>query len=106
MARKKFIIKIKNMSVRAYRQIKQKLSKNPSFNLWNDKELINFLSDNEGYFEYINSDNGGRVEVSTEALKKALKELDDLDDYQRQAIKKDINWANKNNEDYIIYECY
>ncbi len=91
------------MSVRAYRIITKEIEKNPSFNLWQDTELCDFLNLNER----LNDDGCGTVEVEVARLEEALadKELV-LEDYTREQVQKDIKWAKKRGEDFIEYECY
>jgi hypothetical protein len=90
------------MSVRAYRINEIKREKNSTFNMWNDINLRDFLEANDCLDKY---DDGGQVEVSVELLKEAIRELE-LDKEIIKAIKKDIKWAEKKGEDYILYDCY
>lgn len=95
------------MSVRAYRIIKKEIADQPSFNLWHDDELIDFFKDNGEYNESLNDNGGGEIEVSISALKKALKEFKwEKDDYRTDAIKEDIAFAKKMNDDWVLYDCF
>jgi len=71
----------------------------PSFNLWHDDELIDFLREKnyDDYQEYLSSEGeGGNVSVSVSALKRALKKFNwEKEDYRKESIKADIEWAEK-----------
>lgn len=98
---------LKTMSTRTYRVIKKELAKTSSFNLSHDKELISFFEQQEGYYEYLNQDRGGVIEISTNLLDKALKEFQwEKEDPRINAIKEDIAFAKEKKDDYIIYECF
>lgn len=90
------------MSVRAYRVNEIKREENPTFNMWHDSNLRDFLEVNDCLENY---NDGGMVEVSVELLKEAIKEVK-LDKEIIRAIQKDIKWAEKKGEDYILYDCY
>jgi len=93
------------MSIRAYRINNIELEKDPTFNLWHDEEIRNFLY-SEGCFETFGEETG-QIEVSVETWEKALKEIKGLDKATKKAIQKDIDWANsKSIEDYILYYCF
>ncbi len=100
------------MSVRAYRLIKKEVAEDSSFNLWHDDELIDFLKSQpdvngiESYTERLD-DGGGEVVVSIYALQKAVKGFKwEKDDYRLKSIKKDIEFAVKLKDDYVVYECF
>jgi len=92
------------MSVRAYRINEIKREKNPTFNMWNDIGLRDFLEASGCLDRY---DDGGQIEVPINILKEAItiKELE-LDKETIKAIKKDIKWAEKKGADYILYDCF
>lgn len=89
------------MSVRAYRINEIKREKDATFNMWNDIALRDLLEVNGCLDKY---DDGGQIEVSINILKEAL-ELK-LDKEIIKAIKKDIKWAERKGEDYILYDCF
>jgi hypothetical protein len=98
------------MSVRAYKIITKQVDDNPSFNLWHDKKLMEYLDNECDVYQHLSSDGDGTIEIPTTTLKKLLtkkliKELE-LDEYHIEAIKSDITMAKKNKDDYVIYECY
>lgn len=92
------------MSVRAYRVNKIDHEGRESFNLWHDKELMDFL-DKEDIYTTLTADGTGLTELSVEALERAIKELDLVEDV-KAALQKDIAVAKKNNDDYIQYYCF
>ena len=94
------------MSVRAYRVIKIECAKPNSFNLWHDDELVNFLDQEYGFFEDMNAD-GGLTEVPVEGLREALANPAlELDEYIVEALKRDIEAADQEGDEYIRYYCY
>jgi len=95
------------MSIRAYRVITKEVAYNPTFNLWHDEELIDFLKENGGYEEKLNEDGVGCVDISVEALKKALTDYKwEPEDYRPEAIREDIAFTEKEGNNWVEYECY
>lgn len=95
------------MSIRAYRVIKKELADECSFNLWHDEDLLDFFQENDGYHDYRNDEGGGEIEISTELLEKAVRDFKwEDEDYRLQAIKEDIKWAEENEKEWVIYECF
>jgi len=101
------------MSVRAYRIIKKELADGPSFNVWYDTKLLEFFEEEAGkldgnYYDYRNEDGNGTIEISVPLLKRAVYSFPWTadDEYTLQAIKDDIAWAEKNNMDYVLYDCF
>lgn len=92
------------MSTRAYRINKIEYEGAESFNLWDDKKLMDFLDREYGFCEHLDM-SGGIGEVSVEVLEKAIKELD-LDDCIVARLKRDIEWAKNRDEEYIQYYCF
>ena len=88
------------MSIRAYRA-EIKTEKEPSFNLWNDEKLCDFLAKP---FLFLGAE-GGLISVEVNKIEEALDVLD-LSEHIKNALKKDIEYAQKNNEEYITYYCY
>lgn len=93
------------MSVRAYRIDKIEIERGETFNLWHDGELMDFL-DSEGCLASLNDDSCGILEVSVEQLKRALEEVDNLDEETKKAIKEDIDWIKRKKGEYILYDCF
>ena len=94
------------MSTRAYRIIKIERADYPSFNLWHDDKLIKFMQDNGEYNELLTEGGGGTIDISIETIEKVLNEYKELDEYAREAFTKDLEYANKNNDTYITYDCF
>jgi hypothetical protein len=94
------------MSVRAYRIITKEVAEEPSFNLWHDDELLDFLMGKDGYDERLSEDGGGTINISVELLEKAVKKLKWEDEDDKKAIEHDIAEAKKVGDDWIEYECY
>lgn len=94
------------MSVRAYRVIKIETAKPNSFNLWHDDKLVNFLDHNYGFFEGMN-ENSGLTEVPVEGLREALANPElELDEDVIEALKRDIEAADQEGNEYVQYYCY
>ena len=92
------------MSVRAHRINKVEYN-GESFNLWHDKELVDFLDTEDRLFDQLNEDGCGFAEISVETLKKALAELN-LRPERREAIEADVKWAKERGEDWILYYLF
>ncbi len=95
------------MSVKAYRVI-EITSESSSFNLWNDRELVQFLNREMLLSFYLNSDGTGLVEVPVEILEKAIQlssQLNLADDTTRQLLQ-DIRLAKSKNDGALTYYCY
>ena len=89
------------MSVRAYKIIKIEYSKDPSFNLWTQSEIVEYLDLD------ISDSGGGMVEIEIADIKMMLKDKDfEIDECTRKQLEKDIKIAEKEGEDYINYMCY
>lgn len=87
------------MSARAYRINNIDREDNPSFNIWHDKNLMDFLEENDAIVtEEI-------IEVNVLALKKAIEQAEKLklEEYVIEAIKADIKWAEKINDTFVKY---
>jgi len=96
------------MSVRAYRVNKISTAKSSTFNLWYDKELMNFIEHQSDFMDSLNMDGNGITEIRVEVLERALakaKELN-LESDTVKAIKRDIAWAKRHDEEYISYSCF
>lgn len=93
------------MSVRAYRINKIEVEHSPSFNLWHDEKLMDLIG-NE-LTESLNQDSCGITEVRVDTLKSIVSLVDSkLEPDVIESLKEDIEWADKNNTDWVRYECY
>ena len=94
------------MSVRAYRVIKVERAASPTFNMWHDDKLRDFMEGENHIYEYLNMDNCGFADISVESLKDALSKASELEleDYTIEAIKSDIAWAAEQGDEYITYD--
>lgn len=94
------------MSARAYRINNIDIEDNPSFNLWHDKNLMDFLEKIDAIVTGENTEE--KIEVEVLALKKAIKQAKKLklEEYVIEAIKADIKWAEKKNDTYVQYYCF
>lgn len=90
------------MSVRAYRVDQIVLKDDPSFNLWHDKELMDWLYNNT---DIVTDDTGGMIEIPVDSLEQATKIVGISDDV-KQALHDDIKHAKRGGEDYVVYNCF
>jgi hypothetical protein len=93
------------MSVRAYKVIKIDHYTPNTFNLWQDKELMDFLNKEANIFDQLNEDAVGIVEIDADILERALEEVK-LDERTYNALKSDIEEAKRDGEEFISYYCY
>jgi Rod binding domain-containing protein len=96
------------MSVRAYRIIEIEIEENPSFNLWHDHNLRNFLDEDGQLYSHLASNGTGMTDVPVKKLRKAIKmaaELN-LDEKTINQLKKDIAAAKSSKDECIAYFCY
>ena len=91
------------MSVRAYRVIEIKHEDVPSFNLYSNSELVEFLDRHSGLYSQLNDGGGGVVTIDIEALEAALEALE-LEDDVVEALKQDIE-AGKD-IGCVEYDCF
>lgn len=92
------------MSVRAYRRLTAPvLADAPTFNLWREQEVLDFLLGLESTWERL--DDGGSFEVYLSELKPALKSAK-IPREAKRALQADIKAVEAAGEDYIFYECY
>jgi hypothetical protein len=96
------------MSIRAHRIIEIKLAEVPSFNLWHNTKLVQFLDEESDIFSFLNTSGTGEIEISVKVLKKAInsaKKLD-IDSDTINSLQEDIDFAKSKNNDYVIYDCF
>ena len=91
------------MSVRAYRVNKIDIGQY-RFNLWNDKSICDYLS-SSGYTETLDMDGCGLIDLPVEEVKQLVNNKE-INSSIRMGLKKDLQWARKNNKDFIMYYCY
>lgn len=91
------------MSVKAYRVIEIKHEDAPSFNLYGNPVLVEFLDCHSGLYSQLNNEGAGVVTVGIEALEAALEELE-LEDDIVEALKKDI--AAGQDIGCVEYDCF
>ncbi len=94
------------MSRRAYRIIKMTFA-DASFNLQDDRKLVNFL-DAETMFSYDLSVAGGMVDVPVKVLRKAVREASKLElgEDTVKRLKEDISFAKANKDESVTYSCF
>ena len=96
------------MSVRAHRILKVEYAKIPSFNLWHDEKLINFLDthNGSGFYSQMNDGGGGVVNIEVSVIKEALEKAVELelDEDIVSQLKADIEAAGE--EPDIDYDCF
>lgn len=91
------------MSVRAYRIITHEVAEEPSFNLSNDEDLMNFFkSQKDGFDDYYN----GVLQITVGVIKKAIanKDLWEVEDYRPKQLLEDCE--DYSDDTIISYECY
>ena len=94
------------MSIRAYRINKIELADACTFNLRGDSEIIEWLEEFGNSNDYRGDSGSGQFEVSVEALEALLKTELIKENYQREAIQSDIDFAKAHNDDWVLYDCY
>ncbi len=93
------------MSVRAYRVNSKVLEDSPTFNLWHDDEILDFLASQEDVNSKWTEQDGGEFELPVKALKALLK-TKLLDKEQKEAVENDIKYAQKQKDDYVLYDSF
>ncbi len=99
------------MGVLAYRVIEIKRAETASFKLGSQLDLLDFIEqhneDYAGFYEQLNADGGGMVNVSVTALRKAVKSKKlKLPPEVVAALRKDIAWAEAQGVDDVQYDCF
>lgn len=95
------------MSVRAYRIVKMELAVEPSFNLWSDVALIDFMKSHDGYYEWLNEEGTGTIEISVDLIEKVLSDFDFGDDrWEKESLEQDMDFAKSEGRDYVLYQCF
>lgn len=95
------------MSVRAHRILKVEYAEIPSFNLWHDEKLINFIDthNDSGFYSQMNANGGGVVSVEASVIKDAIEKAVELelDEATVEQLKADIEAAEDGS---IDYDCW
>jgi len=94
------------MSVNAYRIIDLKLAA-PSFDLWHDEKLAQFLGEEVNLSSDLNSYGTGLLEVPVEILERAIRMADELglDEDDVEGLQQDIVAAKSNRNEFVSYYC-
>ncbi len=94
------------MSVRAYKVITKKYEDEPTFNLWHDEKLVEFLTDETDFYSTLNDEGGGIGILEVIDIKKIIKKAKELglDQEQVDQFKKDIEGLSDDN--LVEYECF
>jgi len=91
------------MSNRAYKaKITTKAS--PSFNLSDDQKVCDWLYENTDIWTKLGPDGTGIFYLSLDELKRLVSS--DIEEEARRALTIDINEAEKNGADFILYYIY
>lgn len=93
------------MSVRAHRVIRIEYATYASFNLWHDRDLVEFLEGEWYFYEKLDSGGGGMVEIPVEVLEKALEEAS-LSDDVKKAVQLDVDYCKNAGEEFVLYSCF
>lgn len=94
------------MSIRAYRVIEIKMA-DPSFDVWHDKALMNFLDAEALFFDGL-SDSGGMADVPINVLKRAMRVRAKLHLSEEIVahLKQDIAAAESAGDELVTYYCF
>ena len=94
------------MSVRAHKVITKKYEDNSTFNLWHDKELMKWLTDNTEFYSQLNNDGTGEASIEVKDIKTIVSLAKDLD-LEKETVDqflKDI--AGLEDNDFVTYDCF
>ena len=96
------------MSVRAYRVNSIDRADDASLNLWHDRDVIDMIEKYAEDYCIEPGPDGGLCEVPVEAIQKTIEnfEWDEDNEYIKEALEKDVQWARENDETYILYLCF
>ena len=95
------------MSVRAYKIVKRAVTDEfPTFNLWHNQKIVDWIEANTDYsLSGISENGGGTLELSIEEMEALLK-AKEITDEEKKSFEEDLRWAKEHNEDHITYECF
>jgi hypothetical protein len=95
------------MSVRAYAIKKIERNDAPSFNLWHDEVITDWLQENTSFYSELGDEATGIAEVSIEDLNRMIAEVGGkIEPDSLGALAVDIADAKKRGDEYIQYECF
>jgi len=95
------------MSIRAYKVLDIKKKQSPSFNLWRESEVIDFLNEQEdGFLDSLNQDCCGLTCVKVTSIKELIRRADEfhLDKDSIKCLGDDIKGYD--DDDYVQYYCF
>lgn len=96
------------MSVRAHRILKVEYADNPSFNLYHDEKLVQFLDrqNHSGFYSQLSDDGGGVVSVEVSVLRQAIEKASELelDKDDVKTLQADIEASGEG--ETIDYDCF
>lgn len=95
------------MSVCAW-NINEAVGKHPSFNVWRDHELIDFMDEEGDFFSQLTNGGVGFVIVEVKVIRKALREAVNLNLSENtvKQLKQDIAFAKAKKDDTVTYHCF
>ena len=95
------------MSLRAYRII-EITSEEASFNLWRDRELMQFLHAEADFFGSLGSDGTGLASVPVGTLQKAVRRATKLKLSAEtvKQLKQDIESVKPGGDETVTYYCF
>jgi len=95
------------MSVRARRILKVEYAE-PSFNLWHDEKLVQFIDSecDSGFYSQMNSNGGGVICIEASVIKKAIENAEELglDENTVALLRVDVEAVGEDGS--IDYDCF
>lgn len=96
------------MNIKVHRRVEVIIAETSSFNLLEDKELLEFFKNNKRGNDYIifpGQNVFACMVISVSLLKKAINDFSWRQfDYRLHALKQDVAWAEEKNLPCVIYE--
>ena len=92
------------MAIRAYRVKRIDTESSPTFNVWHEDNIVQYL----GLYEKFDSGGGGLVGTDIENIENMLNDKErgfDIDPQTELALKRDILIEQANNNNYIEWLC-
>ena len=93
------------MSTKAHR-IKKIEYGGETFNPTQDDDVMNWLENNTGFYSSLDIDDVGIAEISVVNMERLLVEVETLDKYIVDNIKRDIKETKEKGDEYILYRCF
>lgn len=94
------------MSNHAYRINKIEHEDDPTFNLFHDEAIIDWLLANTSFADWLTPESEGVAFIRCEDIRRMLKELTDMDEDAVDVFKRDLDWAEEKDEQTIAYFCF